>query len=134
MEFNNIIRWAEKNNLHVHYSRDVIFAVQMVYYTFFILNSILLIALTGIIYNLINIYFNRRKRFYAINMAIGMTPLDILCVMFFFCQIFILLSFILVSVIISGVTSSWLQSNISAYAQRYFDFTDMNLRFPFYSF
>ena len=124
-EFNHLITWAEKNRFHIHYSRDVIFAVQMVYYTFFVLNFILLITLAGIVSNMLNIYFSRRMKFYAVNLAMGMTTADILRIMFYLCQ-----AIIMISVFVSFGISLGIINNISSYVQRYFEFADGKLPFP----
>lgn len=124
-EFNHIISWAEKNKFHVHYNRDIIFAVQMVYYTFFVLNFILLLTLVGIIYNMIRIYFSKREKFYAMNLAIGMTPADILKIIFYICQILIF-----ISVFVSFGISYWISNNINSYVIKYFEFADIDSSFP----
>ncbi|MCL2253368.1 MAG: hypothetical protein FWC09_02910 [Lachnospiraceae bacterium] len=124
-EFNRIIAWAEKSKLYMHYNKDVINAVQMVYYTFYVLNLILLFALVGIMYSMLSIYFNRRNKFYAVNLAIGMTSTDILRIMFYLCQ-FLIFAFVMASF---GI-SFWIINNISSYVMKYFEFATLSNSSP----
>lgn len=90
--FKNIfsfISFVQKNKLKCDYNKDMIGAIQMFYIFFLLLNFIILLALTGNLFHLIEIYILRRSSFYAINLALGMTQRDILYIIYLLSQIMI---------------------------------------------
>ncbi len=71
-----------EQNGYVIYSKETLSTIRMLYITLYSVNFILLIALAGSVYNFMNIYLQRRQKYYAVQSAIGMSEKDILKILF----------------------------------------------------
>ena len=67
-----IMSALNKKNINYLYSNQAVGALSVLYILFTSLMIVLLIALFSILSNLLQLYYNERKRFFAINSAIGM--------------------------------------------------------------
>lgn len=107
--------WMEENQMESDYSKDMIGAIQMFYIVFAVFNVILLIALSGILFHLLDMYMLRRMVFYAIGSAIGMTPKDIIHILYILSELLVN-----IAVIISGFGSVVLLNSINEAAEELF--------------
>ena len=97
-----IISWARERNLSFSYNKEIAGAVQMFNYSFHVFTMILMLVLSGVFFNFLSVYFLKRKRFYAIQAALGMSESDILKITGCLCEL-ILVPSALISVSIAVV-------------------------------
>ncbi|MBE5866463.1 MAG: hypothetical protein E7292_09690 [Lachnospiraceae bacterium] len=85
----SFVSWADSKQIVCSYSEDMIGAVQMFYIIFAAFNLILLMALSGILFHLLDMYMMQRMTFYAVGSAIGMTVKDIIRILFVLSEVLI---------------------------------------------
>ena len=115
----------EKNG-YVIYSKETLRTVRMLYITLYSVNMILLIALAGSVYSFMDIYLQRRKKFYAVQSAIGMSGKDILKILLSISEIIVL-----IMLVVSAVLSSVILRMINGYADGIFSGPDRVTGIPF---
>lgn len=98
------------------YSKETVNTIRMLYITLYSVNFILLTALAGSVYNFMNIYLQRRKMFYAVQSAIGMSDNNILKILFSISELVVL-----VMLAFSSVLSVIILRIISGYARGVFE-------------
>ena len=89
---------------------------------------ILFITLVVIAGNLLEIYYQKRKVFYGINSAIGMTSRDILMVFFCISEIIIIFS-----LVFSFFISNFISINISEFINNLFELENLDFKTSFKS-
>lgn len=67
-----MISMLRKQNINFIYSEQTVNALSMVYILFAAIVIVLLITLFSILIHLLQFYYNKRRRFFAVNAAIGM--------------------------------------------------------------
>ncbi len=88
-EIFSFVKKMEEENIDCVYNEDMIGAIQMFYIFFSVFNFILLLALSGILYHLLEIYMLKRTSFYAIALAMGMKQRDIMRVLYVLAEVLI---------------------------------------------
>ena len=88
-EIFSFVDWMEEENIDCDYNEDMIGAIQMFYIFFSVFNFILLLALSGILYHLLEIYMLKRTTFYAMGLAMGMTEIDIMRILYVLAELLI---------------------------------------------
>ena len=124
-DLNKIQKTLEENN--IDYScEDMMFrSLNIMYASFYSSSIILIVALNGIMTNLLEQYYSKRKSFFKINSLLGMNEKNIICVLFLIIE-----SVLIFSVICSGLLSSEIINRIDTYICELFKY-DFNLRgFP----
>lgn len=97
VEFRDIFRILSALNekkINCLYSTQTVNALSMLYFLFTAMVIVLLIALFSILSNLLQFYYMRRKRFFAINIAIGMNSRASMKVLGFTAEAIVLLAFL----------------------------------------
>lgn len=107
--------WVEANRIECDYSKDMIGAIQMFYILFIAFNFILLVALSGVLFHLLDMYMLHRVVFYAVGSAIGMTSKDIMHIIYILSELLIS-----VAMLLSGVGSVILLKSINEVAEELF--------------
>lgn len=111
---------------YILYSKETLNTIRMLYITLYSVNIILLIALAGSVYSFINIYLQRRKKFYAVQSAIGMSDSNILKIIFSISELVIL-----AMLACSSVLSVILLRVITGYADGIFEGAKQMAGLPF---
>ncbi|AEV69700.1 FtsX-like permease family protein [Acetivibrio clariflavus] len=124
----SLINMLRKLDIPCLYSEQTIRSTQMMYVAFYISTIILLTALSGILFHLLILYYNRRTTFFAMCQAIGMSHGDVLMILFCISEVILL-----VTTIFSSALSYFVQYKIEAYINKVFLFQNVQVRFPFIS-
>lgn len=118
-EIFSFVDWLEEENIDCDYNEDMIGAIQMFYIFFSVFNFILLLALSGILYHLLEIYMLKRTTFYAMGLAMGMTEIDIMRILY-------VLAELLISIAMVGSTigSVLVLASVNKVANELFSFSE----------
>lgn len=127
-DFFKIINILEKNYFPYNYSSDVIDSIKLLVFMLYGVTIILFITLVVIAGNLLEIYYQKRKVFYGINSAIGMTSRDILMVFFCISEIIIIFS-----LVFSFFISNFISINISEFINNLFELENLDFKTSFKS-
>lgn len=100
----------------------------MMYAAFYISTIILLVALSGILLHLLNLYYNRRATYFALCLAVGMTHGDVLKILFCISEIIII-----ATTVFSSALSYFALYKIEAYINKLFLLQNEQTKFPFIS-
>lgn len=111
-----------EDNGYIVYSEETLNTIRMLYITLYSVNIILILALAGSVYNFINIYLQRRKKFYAVQSAIGMSDNNIMKILFSISELIVLvmlacstvLSLIILRIIIGYADGIFAGTNTAA--------------------
>ena len=103
----SFVSWVTENHIEFDYNKDMIGAMKMFYIVFTVFDFILLLALAGILFLLLDMYIIRRTVFYGIGSAIGMTPEDVIHILIIISEVLIgmatLLSLAVSNIILNSI-------------------------------
>lgn len=117
-EIFSFVNWMEEENIDCYYNEDMIGAIQMFYIFFGVFNFILLLALSGILYHLLEIYMLKRTSFYAISLAMGMTEIDIMRILYVLVELLIS-----IAMVASMIGSVLVLASVNKVANELFSFS-----------
>ena len=104
---------------------EMLDTIRVLYITMYFVNLVLIISLSGIIWNFMQIYLDRRLKFYSLYLALGMTHRDILRILFCITQL-LTAGVGICSSLVSACVLNWLGSQ----ANRLFCFSKGVFAFP----
>ncbi len=88
----DIITLLENNHYNVLYSETFVNAIRMMYIMLYVFNFILFIALSGILLHLMDMYYQKRNFYWAVNSAIGMSYKDIMRILFCIYEVILIIA------------------------------------------
>lgn len=115
----SFVDWMEEENIDCDYNEDMIGAIQMFYIFFSVFNFILLLALSGILYHLLEIYMLKRTTFYAMGLAMGMTEIDIMRILYVLAELLIS-----IAMVGSAIGSVLVLASVNKVANELFSFSE----------
>lgn len=124
----SLLNRLQKSDIPCLYSEQTVRSTQMMYVAFYISTIILLVALSGILLYLLNLYYNRRATYFALCLAVGMTHGDVLKILFCISEIIII-----ATTVFSSALSYFALYKIEAYINKLFLLQNEQTKFPFIS-